>query len=145
MSVAEPVETSPATRPAPPGAASRPAPSAARWLAVPLAAFALGWLGTAAVRAAPGLFELYLAANENKYLVMSGGVGPVTYLVEHDDLATLERLAREDDSVLGAEQYALPATVAVAFVDRDAPGIGTVATLPGTRSMVRRRVAMICH
>ena len=122
----------------------RPLP-AARFLVVPVAAFVLGWLAVAAARAAPGLFELYLAANENKYLVMSGQVGPVTYLVEHDDLAALERLAREDGSVLGAEQYALPATVAVAFADPDAPGIATVAALPGTRSMIRRRVPMICH
>ena len=120
-------------------------PPAARWLVVPVAAFALGWVVVAAVRAAPGAFALYLQASETKYLVMSGAVGPVTYLVEHDDLGALERLAREDDSVLGAEQYALPSTVAVAFVDRDASGIGAVAALAGTRSMVRRRVPMICH
>ena len=145
MNVAEPVEPPPASRAAPSRPSSPRSSLPARWLVVPAAAFALGWLGTAAVRAAPGLFELYLRANEHKHLVMSGGIGPVTYLVEHDDPAALERLARDDDSVLGVEPYALPATVAVAFVDRDAPGIGAVAALPDTRSMVRRRVPMICH
>ena len=112
---------------------------------MPAAAFALGWLATAAVDAAPAAFALYLQAHEAKYLAMSGGAGPVTYLVEHDDLGALEALAREDGSVLGAELHGWPSSVAVAFVDAEAPGIGAVAALPGTRSMRRRRVPMICH
>ena len=110
-----------------------------------LAAFALGWVATAAVRAAPAAFALYLEAHETKYLVMTGEAGPVTYLVEHDDLAEIEALARADASILGAELHALPSSVAVAFVGAGAPGIGAVAALPGTRSMRRRRVPMICH
>ena len=117
----------------------------ARAALVAAGAFALGWAGAAAVRAAPAALALYHQANEAKYLVMSGQAGPVTYLVEHRDLGMLEALARADDTILGVEQYALPATVAVAFVGAEAPGIARVAALPGTGSMRRRRVPMICH
>ena len=119
--------------------------TALRYLLVPVAAFALGWLGDAAVRGAPAAFAFYLEATERKYLAMTGEIGPVTYLVEHDDVAVLEALAREDDSILGAEPFAFPSSVAVAFVDADAPGIAAVAALPGTGAMRRRRILMICH
>ena len=116
-----------------------------RYALVAAIAFALGWSGVAAVRAAPAAWALFQRAHENKFLMMAGVAGPVTWVVQHDELEVLERLAREDPSVLGAEQFALPSSVAVAFTGVDAPGIRTVAALPGTRSMVRRRVPMICH
>lgn len=127
------------------GAAAAARPRWSRAALVAAAAFALGWAAVEAVRAAPAILALHHQANEAKYLVMSGQAGPVTYLVEHDELAALEALARADDSILGAEQYALPSSVAVAFVDADAPGIAAVAALPGTGTMRRRRVPMICH
>ena len=105
----------------------------------------VGALGTFVWQRRASLVDAYLAANEQRYLVMAGEVGPVTYLVEHEDYAALERFAAAREDVLGVEIYRWPHVAAMAFVDKDAPSIAATATLPGVRTLTRRHVPMICH
>jgi hypothetical protein len=91
------------------------------------------------------LVELWYTANEQRYLVMSGGVGPVTYLVYHDDYSLLEEAAYTHDDILGVEMYKFPETAAMAFTGADAASIEMIANFPSVRKTVRKRVPMICH
>lgn len=103
------------------------------------AAGAFGWSKKEA------LLKLWYTANEQRYLVMSGEVGPVTYLVYHDDYSILENAAYANDDILGVEMYEFPQIAAIAFTRNDAESIPWVGQLPGVRKMLRKQVPMICH
>lgn len=91
------------------------------------------------------LVDLWYSANEQRYLVMAGEVGPVTYLVYHQDYAKLEAVAYANKDILGVEMYEFPAVAAMAFTGADAQSIEIVNQLPGVQKMTRKQVPMICH
>jgi len=102
-----------------------------------LAAF--GWSNRDSV------IELWQTGTEQRELVMSGQIGPVTYLLNHDDYSALEAAAAAHSDILGVEMYRLPNTIAIAFSDASSPTINTVRDLPGVERMMRRTVPMLCH
>jgi len=107
--------------------------------------FAIGWLGGLAWRERALIERLWYEASEQRYLTMAGEVGPVTYLVTHDDAAAFAREALALEGVLGVEPYDYPSVSAIAFADADEPAIARVNGLRGVLRMQRRFVPMICH
>ena len=106
---------------------------------------AFGWIGGFAWRERTLIARLWLDANEQRYLTMTGDVGPVTYLVTHDDPRAFARAALALDGVLGVEPYDYPRLSAIAFEDGESAAIGRVGELPGVSHVQRRHVPMICH
>lgn len=91
------------------------------------------------------IFELWQTANEQRHLVMSGQVGPVTYVLNHDDYSVMESVAKEHSDILGVEMYRFPNTIAIAFSNAGTPTINTVREMPGVERMVLKEVPMLCH
>lgn len=91
------------------------------------------------------LIEFWQTGNEQRQLVMSGQIGPVTYLLNHDDFSMMESVAKEHADILGVEMYRFPNTIAIAFSDAATPTINTVRDLPGVERMMRRQIPMLCH
>ena len=76
---------------------------------------------------------------------MTGDVGPVTYLVTHDDPRAFARDALALEGVLGVEPYDYPRLSAIAFENGESAAIERVGELPGVSHLQRRHVPMICH
>ncbi|MFK7889865.1 MAG: hypothetical protein AB8B63_03535 [Granulosicoccus sp.] len=64
--------------------------------------------------------DLWYSAYEQRYLVMIGEVGPVTYLVYHEDYTVLEAATCNKEDILGVEMYEFPSMAAMAFTGADA-------------------------
>ena len=119
-----------------------------RWLLTTILLFAMfgtGWLGSWAWANRSTINQLFYMASEQRYLTMAGEVGPVTYLIHHNDLSALEQLKQQRDDIIGVEVFKAPSIAAMAFSDKDAEAISLVAQLPGVTSIERRFVAMVCH
>jgi len=106
---------------------------------------ALGWLGGFAWQNRATINRLWFEAAEQRYLTMTGEVGPVTYVVEIDDYVAVEQAALNLDGVLGIEVHQYPSLAAIAFKTADSPAIERIAALDSVGSMNKKFVPMICH
>ena len=107
--------------------------------------FSLGWLLSFSWLKRTELSELLLQASQQKYLTMTGEIGPVTYLVEHVGYKELEEYALNHSDVLGVEVYELPNKAAIAFSRADAASIMKVRNSPFVVSMTQQLIPMMCH
>jgi len=108
-------------------------------------ASALGWLGGFAWQHRATINRLWFEASEQRYLTMTGDIGPVTYVVALDDYAAVEQAALDLDGVLGIEVHEYPSLAAIAFRTADSPAIERIAALDTVTSMTKKFVPMICH
>jgi len=118
------------------------------WLSVTIVgvSFAvLGWLVGFSVTHYDTISELWFQASEQKYLTMTGKVGPVTYLVEHTNYDAVEAMAFARDDILGVELYRYPNKAAVAFTGSDSAGIEAMANADYVVSMRQKIIPMMCH
>lgn len=91
------------------------------------------------------LGDLYLEASQARYEIMSGQRGPVTYLVTHNDLPALRKVAAGESDIMGVEQHAYSTVAKVAFISAKSPAIERLQNHPLVIGMTRRDVPMICH
>ncbi|MBX2837174.1 MAG: hypothetical protein KTR35_09990 [Gammaproteobacteria bacterium] len=89
--------------------------------------------------------ELFYAASEQKYLTMTGDVGPATYLIYHENYSSLEEFADRREDVLGVEFYRFPNVAAMAFKEHDSESIELVTQLETVQRIQYKQVPMICH
>jgi len=80
-----------------------------------------------------------------KYEIMSGQRGPTTYLIFHNDFASLQQFANAHDGVLGVEQHIGSNVAKMAFVSAKSSLIEQVGQLAAVTDMVNRNVPMLCH
>ena len=91
-------------------------------------------------------FALFVESHQKKYDVMTGQVGPTTFLVLHDGmLEQMQALARTDPEILGVEQDPWGTVAKIAFTSIESASIEIIRQLPGVTGMVNRNVPMICH
>jgi len=105
----------------------------------------IGWLVGYLLANRSLVADLWLQASEQKYLTMSGKIGPVTYLVTHNDYRVLEAYALKLDDVLGVEVYELPDKAAVAFSRADSESIQALMESAVVTNMRQQLIAMMCH
>ena len=89
--------------------------------------------------------QLYYEASLERYGVMTGEIGPVTYLVHHQDFRQLEMITRENEDILGIEIWRNPNIAAMAFTSTDSPLIQKIEKMDIVSRMERRVIPMICH
>jgi len=106
---------------------------------------ALGYLGGSLWTHRTTIGTLYLKAAEQKYLIMAGETGPVTYLVRQLDYHSFESAALQYDGVLGVEVHDYPDVAAIAFLSNEEPAIAAINSHPTVISMKKKFVPMICH
>lgn len=104
-----------------------------------------GWLGGFAWQNRATIERLWFEAAEQRYLTMTGDVGPVTFVVSVDDYATVEQAALDLEGVLGVEMHEFPSLAAIAFRTADSPAIERIAALDAVSDMTKKFVPMICH
>jgi len=119
--------------------------SMSRPVLIIVCSLALGYLGASLWTHRATIGTLYLKAAEQKYLIMAGETGPVTYLVRQVDYLAFESAALEYDGVLGVEVHEYPEVAAIAFLSNDVPAIAAINALPTVISMKKKFVPMICH
>jgi len=91
-------------------------------------------------------FALFVESHQKKYNVMTGQVGPTTFLVLHDGmLEQLQAMAQNDPEILGVEQDPWSTVAKIAFTSIESASIEIVRKLPGVTGMINRNVPMICH
>jgi len=105
----------------------------------------IGWLGGFAWVHRATIGDLWFQASEQKYSVMTGQVGPVTYLVTHTNYQAMEAFALEHDEVLGVEVYELPNKAAVAFTQAESVSIATLSDAEFVVTMNQQIIPMMCH
>lgn len=116
-----------------------------RPLCVSLLAMTVGYLVASAWTQRNALAELYLQAAEQKYLIMAGEIGPVTYLVKQSDFDQFVTEALHHDGVLGVEIHEYPDIAAIAFQSADDPAIEALRVHETVIRMTKKFVPMICH
>lgn len=107
--------------------------------------FSASWAGTFAWQNRSLINELFYQANEQRYRIMAGEAGPVTYLVHHKNFQALEAAVQSHDDILGIEVWQHPGIAAVAFDSIDSASIQQIEELAVVSRMVKRNVPMICH
>jgi len=108
--------------------------------------FGAAWGVTALTLNWDKAFALFLESHQKKYDVMTGQVGPTTFLVLHDGiLEQLQAFAKNDPEILGVEQDPLSTVAKIAFTSIESASIEIIRQLPGVTGMVNRNVPMICH
>jgi len=108
--------------------------------------FVAAWGVTALTLNWDKAFALFLESHQKKYDVMTGQVGPTTFLVLHDGiLDQLQAFAKNDPEILGVEQDPLSTVAKIAFTSIESASIEVIRQLPGVTGMVNRNVPMICH
>ncbi len=110
-----------------------------------LAPATVGWLVGVLWVHWPFVSDMWYEASVQRYLTMTGQVGPVTYLVTHDDFDALQASVASLDGVLGIEVHRHPDRAAIAFQDAGIEAIETVHELPTVSSMQQAYIPMICH
>lgn len=115
------------------------------YVAIALVAVSIGWLAGVAWRHLSTAGRLWAEASEQRYLIMAGETGPVTYLVTQHDFDAFERAALTLDGVLGVEIQRFPDVVAVAFASVGHEAIDTLGQLPYVSDMRKKFVPMSCH
>jgi len=105
----------------------------------------VGWLSAFAWRERALIGRLWYESSEQRYLTMTGDVGPVTYLATHDDATAFMSAALALDGVLGVEPYDWPRVSAIAFVDGESRAIDRIRALENVQRLQRKFVPMICH
>jgi hypothetical protein len=122
-----------------------PAARVAGYALFTLMMFGLGALATFAWNNRQLINDLYYEASEQRYQILSGEAGPVTYLAYHDDFAALEEMARQREDIIGVEIYEFPAVAAIAFSSNETPAIDEVRNLSSVDKLLRKQVPMLCH
>lgn len=108
--------------------------------------FLVAWGVTALAMNWDKALALFVESHQEKYDVMTGQVGPTTFLVLHDGiLEQLQSLAKSDPEILGVEQDPLGTVARIAFTSIESGSIEMVRQLPGVTGMINRNVPMICH
>jgi len=108
--------------------------------------FLTAWGATALALNWDKAFALFVESHQKKYDVMTGQVGPTTFLVLHDGMfEQLQAMAQKDPEILGVEQDPWSTVAKIAFTSIESASIEIVRQLPGVTGMVNRNVPMICH
>ncbi len=116
-----------------------------RYMLTAIGCFVLGITGAAGYHYRDTINTLVYESSQLQQDLLTGELGPVTYLVFNDNFNKLEQYAELDQEILGVEQ-ALNSNVAkVAFVSGASSSIAKLADLPFVGEMINRDVPMICH
>lgn len=105
----------------------------------------IGWLSSYMWLNRGEIADLWLQASQQKYQTMTGEIGPVTYLVQHNGYNELESFLSSHDDVLGIEVYELPDKAAIAFKRADSTAIDAVKQSPYVLAMRQQVIPMMCH
>ncbi|MBX2883127.1 MAG: hypothetical protein KTR32_24460 [Granulosicoccus sp.] len=103
------------------------------WLA------ALGWLNRSLIS------ELFYESSLARYRVASGEAGPATFYVFHNDFSTLERLAQENEDILGVELSEYSGIAAMAFTSLETEAVGLIRNHSVVKNMLQKDIPMLCH
>jgi len=106
---------------------------------------AIGWLASFTWLNRTEIADMLLQSSQQKYLTMTGEIGPVTYLVQHTGYQELEAFSLKHEDVLGVEVYELPDKAAIAFSRADTQSINKVRNSPYVLAMTQQVIPMMCH
>ena len=115
------------------------------YLAVSVLMMAVGAAGALAWSKKHMVSQLWQDADHQWVLEYSDIMGPVTYVVHHDDYDALETAALSRPDIMGVEMYEFPDKAAIAFNTHDAYSIKLINEVTGVRRMELKDVPMVCH
>lgn len=100
---------------------------------------ALGWMNRALIA------DLFYESSLARFRVASGEAGPATFYVFHNDFTTLERLAQENEDILGVELSEYSGIAAMAFTSLETDAVNQIRNHSVVRNMIQKDIPMLCH